>query len=89
MPKSIDGYTVDLAGSEDAVEVASLTEEQAKVCLCRMIDKLESVELSLTKFRKLFASWRAVEAPKARSTNTSVKSCQVSPTSTPGARYGV
>ena len=64
MPKKYDDYFVCLDGSNDLIPIADLTEAQAKYYLCRMIDKLESVESKLSVFQPAFQGWRAVSAPR-------------------------
>ncbi len=62
--KNRDGYQVVIGNDEDVIDVQDLTELQAKETLCRMIDKLESLESQLFTFQKSFKGWRNIKAPK-------------------------
>lgn len=64
MAKSHDGYQVGIGANGDVIKVSDLTEEQAKEVLCRMIDKLESLESEHLKFHRQFGKWRDVKAPR-------------------------
>lgn len=63
--KNRDGYQVCI-GNDDVIEVKDLTEDQAKECLCRYIDLLESVEIKINFAERAFAKWRNVKAPRKR-----------------------
>jgi DNA recombination-dependent growth factor C len=64
MGKSRDGYQVCIGADGDVIEVDALTEAQAKDVLCRLIDKLESIETSHNRFHYQFKEWRNVKAPR-------------------------
>lgn len=64
MAKSRDGYQVGIGADGEVIEVDALTEAQAKEVLCRMIDKLESLESEHLKFHRQFGKWRDVKAPR-------------------------
>ena len=48
----------------DPIAVVDLTERQAKIVLCKMIDKLEKIEAELYDFKRRHSAWREVRAPK-------------------------
>lgn len=62
MAKDRTGWQVCIG--DDVIDVMDLSEKQAKECLCRFIDKLESIESDLTQTCIKMKKWRSIKAPR-------------------------
>jgi len=62
MARDRDGYQVCIG--DGVISVNALSEAQAKECLCRYIDKLESIESDYLFSQRKLEKWRGIKAPR-------------------------